>query len=45
MRMAKRKEKENRALRTGRKMRHRHEAGKGFGFLSVATFANKTMPS
>jgi len=41
--MAKRKEKEDCALRTGRKMRHRHEAGKGFGFLSSATFGDKTI--
>lgn len=43
MRMAKRKEKKDCALRTGRKMHHRHEAGKGLGFLSVATFGDKTM--
>jgi hypothetical protein len=43
MRMEKRKGKEDCALRTGRKMGHRHEAGKVFGFLSVATFGDKTM--
>ena len=41
--MAKRKGKEDCVLRTEGKMRHRHEAGKGFGFLSVATFGAKTM--
>ena len=45
MRMTKRKEKKDCALRTGRKMSHRHEAVKGFGFLSVATFGDKTMTS